>query len=112
MLVLRVAVHPASASRRRFRWSRPASWVMIEAGQRPLEALAMSPAAIGLVIIFLVIGCLLGWYSQKTTAAHSDVKVAKTRLAGGRKTRWRSGILVFAVFVIVALAVKDVLHPG
>jgi len=71
----------------------------------------MSPAAIGVVIIFLVVGCLLGWYSQKTTAAHSDVKVAKTRLAGGRKTRWRSFVAVMVVGVIVFLAVKDVLHP-
>jgi hypothetical protein len=71
----------------------------------------MSPAAIGLIVIFLVVGCLLGWYSQKTTAAHSDVKVAKTRLHGGRRTRWRSGIAVFVVGVIVILAVKDTLHP-
>jgi len=71
----------------------------------------MSPTAIGLVIIFLVVGCLLGWYSQKTTAAHGDVKVAKTRLAGGRRTRWRSGVLVLIVGVVVILAVKDVLHP-
>jgi len=71
----------------------------------------MSPAAIGLIIIFLVVGCLLGWYSQKTSAAHGDVKVAKTRLAGGRRTRWRSGIFVLCVGVIIILAVKDVLHP-
>jgi hypothetical protein len=71
----------------------------------------MSPAAIGLIVIFLAVGCLLGWYTQKTTAAHGDVKVAKTRLAGGRRTRWRSGILVIIVGVIIALAVKDTLHP-
>ncbi len=71
----------------------------------------MSPAAIGLIVIFLAVGCLLGWYSQKTTAAHSDVKVAKTRLAGGRKTRWRSGVLVFVVGLIILLAVRDALHP-
>lgn len=72
----------------------------------------MSPAAIGLIIIFCVVGCLLGWYSQKTTAAHSDIKVAKTRLAGGRRTRWRSGLLVLIIAVILILAVRDVLHPG
>ena len=71
----------------------------------------MSPAAIGLIIIFLVVGCVVGWYSQKTTAAHGDVKVAKTRLAGGRRTRWRSGIVVVIVGLVVLLAVKDVLHP-
>lgn len=71
----------------------------------------MSPTAIGLIIIFLVIGSLIGWYSQKTTAAHSDVKVAKTRLSGGRRTRWRSGLAVLIIGVIVILAVKDALHP-
>jgi hypothetical protein len=71
----------------------------------------MSVAAIGLIIIFLVVGCVVGWYSQKTTAAHGDVKVAKTRLRGGRKTRWRSGIVVLVVAAVVILAVKDVLHP-
>lgn len=70
----------------------------------------MSPAAIGLIVIFLVIGSVVGWYSQKTTAAHSDVKVAKTRLSGGRRTRWRSGLAVLVVGVVVILAVKDVMH--
>jgi hypothetical protein len=64
---------------------------------------------IAFVVIFLALGCLLGWYSQKTTAAHSDVKVAKTRLSGGRRTRWRSGVLVLVLLVVLALAVKDVL---
>jgi ABC-type Fe3+ transport system permease subunit len=71
----------------------------------------MSSAAIGLIIIFLVIGCLLGWYSERTRMAHSDVKVAKSRLAGGRKTRWRAGVFVLVVGLIVLLAVRDVLHP-
>jgi ABC-type Fe3+ transport system permease subunit len=72
----------------------------------------MNPTAIGLIIIFLVLGCVLGWFTQKTTAAHSDVKVAKNRLSGGRKTRWRSGMFVIALGVAVLLAVKDFLHPG
>jgi uncharacterized membrane protein len=69
----------------------------------------VSPSAIAFVVIFLALGCLLGWYSQKTTAAHSDVKVAKTRLSGGRRTRWRSGVLVLVLLVVLLLAVKDVL---
>ncbi len=72
----------------------------------------MNPTAIGLIIIFLVIGCLVGWFSQKTTAAHADVKVAKTRLAGGRRTRWRSALLVLVIGIMVILAVKDFIHPG
>lgn len=71
----------------------------------------MSPAAIGLIIIFCVVGILLGWYSERTRSAHGDVKVAKTRLSGGRRTRWRSGVAVLIIGIIVVLAVRDVLHP-
>lgn len=71
----------------------------------------MNPTVIGLIIIFLVVGCVIGWFSQKTTAAHGDVKVAKTRLSGGRRTRWRSGIFVLVVGVVVVLAVRDFMHP-
>jgi hypothetical protein len=70
----------------------------------------MSTAAIGMVVVFLVIGSVVGWHSQKTVAAHGDVKVAKNRLRGGRKTRWRSGVFVLIVGVIVLLATRDVLH--
>jgi hypothetical protein len=71
----------------------------------------MTKAAIGVVIVFLFAGLALGWYSQKTTAAHGDVKVAKTRLRGGRRTRWRSGVVVLILGIIMLLAVKDVLLP-
>jgi H+/Cl- antiporter ClcA len=71
----------------------------------------MSQAAIGVVIVFLAVGLALGWYSQKTTAAHSDVKVAKTRLHGGRRTRWRSAVVVVLLGLVTLLAVKDVLLP-
>jgi uncharacterized membrane protein YeaQ/YmgE (transglycosylase-associated protein family) len=71
----------------------------------------MNPTAIGLIVIFLVVGCVVGWFSQKTTAAHGDVKVAKTRLSGGRRTRWRSGLFVLVVGVVVVLAVRDFIHP-
>src|SRR5262249_7336639 len=50
----------------------------------------MTPAAIGFVIVFMIVGLVTGWHGQKTVAAHADVKVAKNRLRGGRKTRWRS----------------------
>jgi hypothetical protein len=70
----------------------------------------MTTAAIGVVVIFLVVGTVVGWHSQKSYAAHGDVKVAKTRLRGGRKTRWRSGVLVVIVVIVVLLAFKDVMH--
>jgi hypothetical protein len=68
----------------------------------------MTTAAIGVVIIFLVIGSVLGWHGHTTYAAHGDIKVAKTRLRGGRKTRWRSGLWVFALGALILLAAIDV----
>jgi hypothetical protein len=71
----------------------------------------MTAAAIGVVVVFLVVGTVVGWHSQKTVAAHSDVKVAKTRMRGGRRTRWRSGVFVVLLTALVLLAVKDLLYP-
>ena len=68
----------------------------------------MTTAAIGVVVIFLVIGSVLGWHGHTTYAAHGDIKVAKTRLRGGRKTRWRSGLWVFALGALILLAAVDV----
>lgn len=70
----------------------------------------MSPAVIGIVLIFLVIGTMLGWFSRKTYSAHDDVKVAKTRLSGGRQTRWRSGVWVVIIGILLALAASDLFH--
>ena len=50
----------------------------------------MSPAVIGTAIVVLIVAAVLGWHGQKSYAAHGDVKVAKNRLRGGRKTRLRS----------------------
>jgi hypothetical protein len=70
----------------------------------------MTPAVIGTVILFLIVGSVLGWHSHTTYAAHGDVKVAKTRLHGGRKTRWRSGLWVLLLVVIIILIFKDATH--
>jgi hypothetical protein len=70
----------------------------------------MNPAATGIVILVLVVGSVLGWHSQKSYAAHGDVKVAKGRLAGGRRTRWRSAVWVLALVVVVLLIFVDVLR--
>jgi hypothetical protein len=69
----------------------------------------MTAVVIGVTVIFLVIGSVLGWHGHTTYAAHGDVKVAKTRLRGGRKTRWRSGVWVFAIAVVILLAAWDAL---
>jgi len=70
----------------------------------------MSPAVIGIVVVFLVVGSALGWHSQKSYAAHADVKVAKNRMRGGRKTRWRSAVWVLAIAVLLVLVSKAVLR--
>jgi hypothetical protein len=70
----------------------------------------MNPAVTGIVILVLVVGSVLGWHGQKTVAAHGDVKVAKNRLAGGRKTRWRSAVWVLVLVVVVLLLFVDVLR--
>jgi len=67
----------------------------------------MTPAAIGAVIVFLAVGTVLGWFSQKMHLAHGDIKVAKTRLRGGRRTRWRSAVWVVIVSVALVFAFAD-----
>jgi hypothetical protein len=69
----------------------------------------VSPTVTTTVLIFLVIGCALGWFSQKMYTAHGDVKVAKTRLTGGRRTRMRAGLLAIAIAIVVVFALRDVL---
>ena len=71
----------------------------------------MTPATIGAVIVFLAVGTVLGWFSQKMYLAHGDVKVARTRLRGGRRTRWRSAVWVVIVSVALVFAFNG-LHPG
>ena len=70
----------------------------------------MSPAAIGVVVVFLAVGLALGWFSQKARAAHSDVKVAKNRLAGGRRARWRSGGVALIIGVLTLIVMTAVLR--
>jgi hypothetical protein len=70
----------------------------------------MSPTIAIVVIVFLVVGVIFGWHSQKATAAHGDVKVAKNRLRGGRKTRMRSGLWLAALVAITALGVLDIIR--
>lgn len=67
----------------------------------------MITAAIGAGLVFLVIGSALGWHSHTTYAAHGDIKVAKTRLRGGRRTRWRSAVWVLAISAALVLVSWD-----
>lgn len=69
----------------------------------------MTPAAIVIVIFFLAAGLTLGWHGQKSVAAHADVKVGHTRVKGGRRTRWRSGIVALAILVVMLIAIWDLI---
>jgi hypothetical protein len=71
----------------------------------------MTSLAVGAGIVFFVIGSVLGWHSHTTFAAHGDVKVAKTRLRGGRKTRWRSAVWVVAISIVLVLVAWNALKP-
>lgn len=70
----------------------------------------MTPAAIAVVIVFLVVGVSLGWFSQKTYAAHGDIKVAKNRARTGRRTRWRSAVWAAVIAIGAIIAFTGVVH--
>ncbi|HEY2549595.1 MAG TPA: hypothetical protein VGI64_03360 [Streptosporangiaceae bacterium] len=67
----------------------------------------MSVAASGLVIVFLALGCLLGWHANRAHAAHGDVKTTKGRLPGYRQTRLRSGIISIALIIVLLLVLAN-----
>jgi len=69
----------------------------------------MTPVAIFIVIIFLAAGLTVGWHGQKSVAAHADVKVGHARVKGGRRTRWRSGVIAILLAVVLLIAVYDFL---
>ncbi len=69
----------------------------------------MKPAVGFLVIIFLVVGCVLGWHAQRARSAHGDVKVTKNRLPGFRRTRMRSGVWVIGLVLATLLALRALL---
>lgn len=68
----------------------------------------MKPAVAFIVIIFLAMGCFLGWHAQRARSAHGDVKVTKGRLPGFRRTRLRSGLWVIGLVVVTVLVLYGV----
>ena len=69
----------------------------------------MTPAAIVIVIIFLAAGLTLGWHGQKAVQGHADVKVGHSRVKGGRRVRWRSGVIAVAIGAVMLIGLWDVL---
>jgi hypothetical protein len=70
----------------------------------------MNQAAAGLVIIFLIVGCILGWHANRAHAAHGDVRTTRGRLPGFRRTRMRSGLITLVLAVVVLLVLADLLR--
>jgi hypothetical protein len=71
----------------------------------------MSSASYGLVLIFLAAGCFLGWFANRSIAAHGDVKSTKRKLPGYRKTRHHNGIVALILAFVIAIAAFDLIHP-
>jgi hypothetical protein len=70
----------------------------------------MGSAAFGLVIIFVAVGCVLGWYANRAHSAHGDVRTTRNRLPGFRRTRNRSGLIAIGVAVVMVLLVAGIIH--
>ncbi len=69
----------------------------------------MESAAFGLGLIFLIVGCILGWHANQAQAAHGDVKTTRSRLPGFRRTRMRSGLIAIGVVVVMVLLVAGMI---
>jgi hypothetical protein len=66
----------------------------------------MSSGVVLILIVFLAVGCLVGWHAQRAKMAHGDIKVGKGRVSGGRSTRMRSGLFVIGLLVAALLIVS------
>jgi len=71
----------------------------------------MSSASYGLLFIFLAAGCALGWFTNRSIAAHGDVKSTKGKLPGYRKSRHRNGVFAMILAFVIAVVIFDLIHP-
>ena len=71
----------------------------------------MSSASYGLVLIFRGAGCALGWFANRSIAAHGDVKSTKRKLPGYRRSRHHNGILALVLAFVIGLVVFDLIRP-
>jgi hypothetical protein len=71
----------------------------------------MKPGVLIIVILFLVVGSMLGWHAQRAHSAHGDIKVTKKgRLPSFRKTRNRSGLWVVGIVVVLLLVMSALIR--
>ncbi len=71
----------------------------------------MNSASYGLVLIFLGAGCALGWFANRSIAAHGDVKSTKKKIPGYRKARHRSGVVAILLAFVIFVVVFDLVRP-
>jgi hypothetical protein len=71
----------------------------------------MSSATYGLVLTFLAAGFALGWFANRSYAAHGDVKSTKAKIPGYRKARHRNGIITIILAFVIGVTVLGILHP-
>jgi hypothetical protein len=65
-------------------------------------------AVLVVVLIVVIVGGFLGWHANRLYASHGDIKTNHNRIAGFRKTRWRSG-LISGLLLIAAIALLSTL---
>lgn len=70
----------------------------------------MSPASYGAVVIFLVAGCMLGWFANRAIASHGDVKSTKKKIPGYRKSRHHNGIVAAILAFVIGVLVFDLIR--
>jgi len=71
----------------------------------------MSSASYALLFIFLAAGGVLGWFTNRSIAAHGDVKSTKAKLPGYRKARHRNGIFAMILALLIGIVIFDLIHP-
>lgn len=71
----------------------------------------MSSSTYGLVLIFLTAGCILGWYANRSFAAHGDVKSTKKKIPGYRKSRHHNGIITIILAFVIGVVVFNLIQP-
>lgn len=71
----------------------------------------MSSSSYGLVLIFLGAGCALGWYANRSFAAHGDVKSTKKKIPGYRKSRHHNGIITVILALVIGVVVFNLISP-
>jgi hypothetical protein len=72
----------------------------------------MSSGVVLILIVFLAVGCMVGWHAQRAKMAHGDIKVGKGRVSGGRNVRMRSGLFVIVLVGIAVLVMAALIRGG